>query len=194
MPSVTKAELERYQAGNREEWREWLERNHARAAGVWLVSYKRGSGRQRLSYDEAVEEALCFGWIDSKAKGLDEERSMLLFTPRKPKSPWSRPNKERVERLIRQGLMMKAGLAVIESAKRNGLWNAYDGIEALVVPDDLKEALAGDEQARANFEAFSASSKKTILRWIQSAKRPETRSKRIHETVRLAAQNIRANN
>jgi uncharacterized protein YdeI (YjbR/CyaY-like superfamily) len=193
MSLTREAQLERYEAGNRKDWREWLARNHATAPGVWLVSYKKSSGKQGLRYDEAVEEALCFGWIDSKAKTLDEERSMLLFTPRKSKSPWSRPNKERVERLIREGLMTKAGQEAIEAARRSGRWNAYDAVEALVVPEDLKEALAGDGQAQANFEGFSASAKKSILRWIESAKRPETRMKRIQETVRLAAQNIKAN-
>ncbi len=140
-----------------------------------------------------MEEALCFGWVDSRPNKLDDERYMQLFSPRKPKSPWSKLNKQRVEKLIEQGLMTPAGLEKIEAAKQNGMWGIYDDIEALTVPQDLKEALAADETAKTNFEAFSDSSKKNILWWIESAKRPETRAKRIEETVELAAKNIKAN-
>jgi uncharacterized protein YdeI (YjbR/CyaY-like superfamily) len=177
----------------RAEWRAWLEQNHTRTEGIWLVSYKKGTGKPRFDYEEAVEEALCFGWIDSKGKKLDEERSMLWFAPRKPGSGWAKPNKERVERLIAEGRMSPAGLAKIEAAKQDGSWNALDAVEALEIPADLMEAFAANPPAQACFEAFPRSAKRGILFWIASAKRPETRAKRVEETARLAAENIRAN-
>jgi uncharacterized protein YdeI (YjbR/CyaY-like superfamily) len=170
-----------------------LEANHATSPGVWLISYKQGSGKPHVSYDDAVEEALCFGWIDSRVNKLDDEGHVQLYSPRKSKSPWSRTNKQRIEKLIDQGLMTEAGLAKIEAAKQDGSWSLYDSVEDLRVPADLEEALAANETAREHFEAFSNSSKKIILWWIESAKRPETRQKRIEETVSLAAQNIKAN-
>ena len=185
--------IERYYAPDRRAWREWLEQHHAGSSGVWLIYYKKESGKPRVPYDEAVEEALCFGWVDSRPNVLDDERYMQLFSPRKPGSPWSRLNKRRVERLIAQGLMAPAGMAAIEAAKRDGSWDVYDAIEDLTVPDDLRAALAANDEARAYFDAFSPTSKKNILWWIASARRPETRAKRIEETVRLAAQNIKAN-
>lgn len=177
----------------RAEWRAWLEQNHTRTQGVWLISYKKGTGKPRFEYDEAVEEALCFGWIDSKPNKLDEERSLLWFAPRKRGTGWSKLNKERVERLIEQGLMMPAGLAKVEAAKEDGSWNALDAIEALEIPPDLEEALTAYSEAKQNFEAFPRSAKRGILEWIVSAKKPETRAKRVAETAQLAAQNLRAN-
>lgn len=173
-------------------WRRWLAKNHAVSDGVWLVFYKRATGKPRVEYGEAVEEALCFGWIDSKAGTIDEERSMLTFTPRNPKSAWSKPNKQRVSKLIDEGKMTEAGLAAIATAKENGAWTALDAVEALIVPPDLAKGFASNRRAKVNFDAFSPSSKKVILRWIESAKRKETREKRVAETVRLAAQNIKA--
>jgi uncharacterized protein YdeI (YjbR/CyaY-like superfamily) len=189
----TKAEVEQFYARDRQEWRAWLQAHHATAPGVWLVYYKKESGKPRVAYADAVEEALCFGWIDSRPNALDDERYMQLFSPRKPKSPWSKLNKERVERLIAQGLMTPAGLEKIELAKRNGTWEQYDTIEDLTVPDDLAAALAANADAQRYFDTFPASSKKNILWWITSAKKPETRQKRVEETVRLAAQNLKAN-
>jgi uncharacterized protein YdeI (YjbR/CyaY-like superfamily) len=184
-----KPEPEQFYASNREEWRAWLEQNHATARGVWLIYYKQNSGKPRVAYDEAVEEALCFGWVDSKPNSLDEERYMQLFSPRKPKSPWSKLNKQRVERLIEEGLMAPAGLEKIEAAKQDGSWNAYDAIEDLQVPEDLQQALTANEDAGRNFEAFSNTTRKQILWYITSAKRPETRQKRIEEIVANAAIN-----
>ncbi len=178
---------------SRAEWRAWLEQNHTRAEGIWLISYKKATGKPRVEYDEAVEEALCFGWIDSKGNKLDEERSLLWFAPRKPKTGWSKPNKERVERLIAAGLMAPAGLVKIEAAKQDGSWNALDAVEALEIPPDLAEALARYSLAQQHFEAFPRSVKRGILEWISNAKRAETRAKRIEETARLAEDNIRAN-
>lgn len=177
----------------RADWRAWLEQNHTQTEGVWLISYKKATGKPRFDYEEAVEEALCFGWIDSKPNKLDEERSLLWFAPRKPGTGWSKPNKERVEKLIRAGLMTSAGMAKIDAAKQDGSWNALDAIEALEIPPDLEEAFASNKAAQQYFEAFPRSVKRGILEWIASAKKPETRAKRIEETTRLASENIRAN-
>ena len=177
----------------RSEWRNWLEMNHTRTNGIWLVSYKKETGKPRFDYNDAVEEALCFGWIDSKPNKLDAERSLLWFAPRKPKTGWSKLNKERAEKAIATGLMTQSGLAKIEAAKLDGSWNILDAIEALEIPPDLEEALATYETARLNFDAFPRSAKRGILEWISIAKKPETRAKRIEETAKLAAENIRAN-
>jgi uncharacterized protein YdeI (YjbR/CyaY-like superfamily) len=178
---------------SRAEWRGWLLENHRRAQGVWLVSYKKGTGQARFEYEEAVEEALCFGWIDSKPNKLDEQRSMLWFAPRKPGTGWSRPNKARIERLLKAGLMHPSGLAKIEQAKADGSWTSLDAIEELAVPDDLAQALAAYPKAALHFEAFPRSVKRGILEWIHTAKKPETRATRIAETARLAELNERAN-
>jgi uncharacterized protein YdeI (YjbR/CyaY-like superfamily) len=140
-----------------------------------------------------VEEALCFGWVDSKPGKIDEERSSLYFAPRKPKSGWSKPNKVRIERMIAAGLMTPAGLAKIETAKKDGSWEKLDGVEMLEVPPDLEQAFKQFKSSKANFEAFPRSVKRGILEWIVQAKKPETRAKRVEETVRLAAENKRAN-
>ena len=178
---------------SRKGWRLWLSRNHGRSQGVWLAAYRKETGKPRVEYEEAVEEALAFGWIDSKSVRLDDERSLIWMCPRKPASGWSRSNKERVERLERDGLMTDAGRAAIEAAKRNGSWSLLDSVEALEEPDDLAAALNASPAARANFDAFPPSARKVILTWIATAKREETRRKRIEETARLAAENARAN-
>ena len=178
---------------DRAEWRQWLAENHQRDQGVWLISYKRTTGKPAVEYDEAVEEALCFGWVDSKGNKLDEERSMLWFAPRRPGSNWARSNKGRVEKLIAAWLMTPAGLAKVEASQKDGTWYALEAVEALVIPPDLSEALAANPTAGAYFNAFPKSVKRAILEWIASAKRPETRTKRVVETVESAAQNIRAN-
>lgn len=168
---------------NRAEWRAWLEENHVTAPGVWLVTYKKSSGKPYLSYEELVEEALCFGWIDSRGNTVDAERTKLLVTPRKRGSGWSRPNKARIERLVASGLMTPAGLAKIEAAKADGSWTSLDDIEAMIVPDDLDAALRADPEALAGWERFAPSVRKPLLQWIAFAKRPETRAKRVAETV-----------
>ncbi len=193
MSERSQDQQEHYYARDREEWRQWLEKNHVTSRGVWLISYKQQAGQPFVAYADAVEEALCFGWIDSRPNVLDEERYARFFSPRKPKSPWSRLNKQRIEKLIEQGLMTGAGLVVIEAAKRDGSWNSYDAIEDLTIPVDLEKALAANPTASQYFQAFSPSVKKSILWWIESAKRSETREKRIEETVRLAALNQKAN-
>jgi uncharacterized protein YdeI (YjbR/CyaY-like superfamily) len=182
MPSAADAYPE-FMATNRTEWRAWLADNHETAPGVWLVTYKKASGKPHLPYEELVEEALCFGWIDSKGNKVDEERTKLLMTPRKRGSGWSRPNKARIERLIANGLMTPAGLAKIEAAKADGSWTALDDIEAMIVPPDLDAALRADGEALAGWDRFTPSINEPLLLWIVSAKRPETRAKRVAETV-----------
>lgn len=177
----------------RAEWRRWLARNHAGGEGVWLVSWKAATGRPVIPYEAVVEEALCVGWIDSQAQALDDERSMLLITPRKRGSGWSRPNKERIARLTAAGRMRPAGLAVVEAAKADGSWSALDAVEALIEPADLAAALDAAPAAREHWDGFSPSSRKALLQWIVTAKRPETRARRIDETARLAAAGKKAN-
>jgi uncharacterized protein YdeI (YjbR/CyaY-like superfamily) len=191
--SRKRSEPERVHALTLAEWRAWLRRRHARDEGVWLVSYKKATGKPRVAYEAAVEEAIAFGWIDSKPNVLDAERSMLWFAPRKPGTGWSRINKARVERLHAAGRMQPAGLAKIEAAQRDGSWARLDAVEALALPDDLVAALARHGDARRHFEAFPRSAKRGILEWILNARRAETRVKRIEETARLAARNVRAN-
>lgn len=176
-----------FYAPDRAVWRAWLAVHHAQAAGVWLVRSKLGSGEPVLSYAEAVEEALCFGWIDSLPRKLDEHRTKLLFTPRKPRSAWSRPNKERVARLIEAGLMAPAGLAAIGAAQATGSWEALDAIEDLTMPVVLMDALGALPAAAEAFAGFPASAKKAMYWWIASAKRPETAERRIAAVLRLAA-------
>ncbi len=156
---------------------------------MWVIQWRTVTGRRRLDYEELVEEALCFGWIDSTAKKLDDERSMITMTPRRPTSVWSRSNKDRVERLIVEDHMAEAGLRAVEAAKRNGSWEALDDVDAMILPEDLVAALATDERARLHFEGLTPSRTRMILYWIKSAKRAETRARRIAETVRLAADN-----
>jgi uncharacterized protein YdeI (YjbR/CyaY-like superfamily) len=181
------------QANTRAAWRSWLAANHQQPDGIWLISYKKAAGKGTLDYNDAVEEALCFGWIDSKPNKLDTERTMLWFAPRKPKTGWSKLNKERIERLMASGQMTPAGLAKIETAKQDGSWSSLDGVEALEIPPDLADALSAYANATDNFAAFPRSAKRGILEWISTAKKAETRAKRIAETAQLAAQNIRAN-
>ncbi|CCH51815.1 hypothetical protein BN8_00762 [Fibrisoma limi BUZ 3] len=185
-------QLPEFSAQSRQEWRDWLQANHATSSGIWLVSFKKNSGKPRVSYDEAVEEALCFGWIDSVPNKLDDERFKQLFTPRKPKSGWSRVNKQRIDKLIAGGLMTEAGLTKIEQAKQDGSWTKLDEVEDLTVPADLEAAFAENSTARQYFEGFPKSVKRGILEWLNNARRSETRQTRIAQIVRMAAQNKRA--
>lgn len=177
----------------RPEWRAWLDAHHASSSGVWLVTWKKATGKPRVEYEDAVEEGLCYGWIDSVARTVDGERSRLLFTPRKRGSGWSRPNKQRVERLLAAGLMTPAGLAVVAAAQADGSWSALDDVENLIEPDDLRDALDADAEARRYWDTFPRSVKRGILEWISNAKRPETRAKRVAETAEQAARGERAN-
>jgi len=186
-------QLRDYHPRDRQQWREWLQNNHDTSSGIWFIYYRKASGKVRVSYDDAVEEALCFGWIDSLPRKLDDQRSKLLFTPRKPKSVWSRLNKQRVEKLIEQSLITEAGLKKIEAAQQDGSWNKLDEAEALKIPLDLAEVLKTNKPAGKYFNLFSSSTKKAILGWIANAMRPETRSKRIEKTTAMAAENKRVN-
>jgi uncharacterized protein YdeI (YjbR/CyaY-like superfamily) len=185
---MTDKEIEIFYPENRREWRAWLEKNYELKQSIWLIYYKKKSGKPTVSYDEAVEEALCFGWIDSKAKPIDEEKFMQFFTKRKPASAWSKINKERVQRLLQQGLMIKAGQDSIDLAKQNGSWTVLDDVEELIIPDDLHAEWKNKPSAQAYFLSLSRSDKRNILQWLVLAKRPETRQKRISEIVELAEQ------
>jgi len=182
-----------FYAKDRAAWRAWLAENHATETRVWLIIYRKQSGTPSIYYDEAVNEALCFGWIDSKPNKRDGESYYQFFSRRNPKSKWSGVNKRKVEALSAQGLMTEAGWAVIELAKQNGGWTALDDVENLMIPEDLQAQFDTMPGAQANFEAFSKSAKRGILDWISSAKQAETRAKRILETVTLAARGEKAN-
>ena len=180
------------QADDSATWRAWLEANHAAARGAWLVTWRLRSGRQSLDYEAAVEEALCFGWVDSTAGRIDDERGKLYFAPRKTRSPWAATNKARVERLIAERRMAPAGLAAIERAKANGSWESLDTVERMDVPEDLAAALDVLPPAAVNFAAFPASVRKMMLAWVALAQRPATREARITKIAEAAAQNERA--
>jgi len=184
---------ERVQVDSRQQLRDWLEEHHRSSPGVWLVTWKKAAGSRYVSYDEVVEEALCVGWVDSLPRSLDHERTMLLITPRRPRSSWSRANKERVERLTAAGLMRRVGLEVVEAAKRSGTWTALDDVERLVEPPDLRAALDADPAAREHWDAFPRSARRGILEWLLTARTEATRHERVTETVTLAARGERAN-
>jgi uncharacterized protein YdeI (YjbR/CyaY-like superfamily)/molybdopterin converting factor small subunit len=177
---------------SRAAWRDWLEANHARPQGVWLVAWKKRTGRPRLSYEDVIEEALCFGWVDSKAGRLDDDREMIWMSPRRKGGTWARTNKERVERLEREGLMTDAGRRVIETAKADGSWTLLDSVDAMLVPDDLTAALAERPGAREHWDGFPPSARRMLLWWVVSAKRPETRARRVKEIAERAERGERA--
>lgn len=172
--------------------RNWLSEHYEQTESIWLVTYKKHVKDKYVSYDEIVEEAICFGWIDSVARKLDGDRTQCLLSPRKPKSVWSRVNKLRVDKLLDQGLIQPCGQAKIDIAKENGMWTFLDDVEALIIPEDLAIQLNNNPVAKENFEAFSPSSKKGILQWIKMAKKADTRKQRIEKTAALAAENIKA--
>jgi len=187
--SARLSDLPLLEPADRAAWSAWLEANHQTSPGVWLAVGKKGNTRTALTYEDAVEEAVRFGWIDSTTHRLDADRFRQLFTPRKPGSTWSQSNKARVERLEARGLMTPAGRAAVEVAKSNGSWTMLDEIDSLTVPEDLAVALAAAPPAERFFAALSSSQQKMILYWIASAKLPETRARRITETVQAAEQN-----
>lgn len=178
--------IETFSPKSREEWREWLTENHDKKQSVWLIYFKKKSNISTIIYSEAVDEALCFGWIDSKSKPIDEYKYMQFFSRRKHDSVWSKINKDKVERLIREGLMTKAGLEVINKAKQNGSWIILDDAEALIIPKDLEIEFQKRGNAKNYFLNLSRSDKRNILQWLVLAKRKETREKRIVEIVELA--------
>jgi uncharacterized protein YdeI (YjbR/CyaY-like superfamily) len=180
------ADEPRVQPESRAAWRAWLADHHGRESGVWLVTWKRHTGRPTVTYEEAVEEALCFGWIDGVLGRLDGDRSMQRFAPRKPTSSWARSNKERVARLEAAGLMADAGRRAVEIARGNRSWESLDVIDSLVVPDDLAAALAERPGARERFDASSASVRRSALAWVYQAKRPATRAGRVEQVAAIA--------
>lgn len=175
---------------NRDDWRTWLENNHETENEIWLIYYKKHTGKPTIRYDEAVEEALCYGWIDSIVKRIDDEKYTQKYTPRKDKSIWSELNKKRVKKLIKQGRMTEVGLAKINAAKKTGEWQrTTENKKGPAVPAELKKALAANKKAEKYFSNLAPSYKKQYIGWIESAKRDETRIKRIKETVKILAQN-----
>ena len=188
-----KAVIGEVYAQTRKDWRLWLEANHLKISQIWLVLHKKSSPMPSVNYEESVEEALCFGWIDSKPQKRDENCYLLFFSRRKPKSVWSASNKKRIKKLSEAGLMKPAGIAAVETAKANGSWTSIDNVEAMIMPEELEYVLNTNSTARLFFDAFPASAKKGIYQWIASAKTDTTRTKRVLETVGLAEKNIRAN-
>jgi uncharacterized protein YdeI (YjbR/CyaY-like superfamily) len=182
-----------FHAPTRAAWRKWLQANHRKKDSTWLIIYHKGSETPSVYYDEAVEEALCFGWIDSVKNKRDHESAYQYFGKRKPGSKWSKLNKERVRKLMKAGKIHKSGLAMIDLAKKTGTWTALDEIEKMVMPPDLAKHFKRSKTALRNFEAFPPSTKKAIYHWIISARQEATRTKRVIETVRLAEKNVRAN-
>jgi uncharacterized protein YdeI (YjbR/CyaY-like superfamily) len=189
----TKNGIEAIAAPTNKEWRAWLAKNGKEKDAVFLIIYHKDSPTASIGYKESIEHALCYGWIDSKAIKRDEESFYLTFTKRNPKSKWSTVNKERAERMIAEGLMTPEGQAMIDLAKETGAWDALEEAGNAVIPDDLQKAFDDNPKASEHFGKFPPSSKRLILEWILNAKRPETREKRIAQSVEMAANNERAN-
>ena len=184
-------EIETFYPTSRQAWRLWLAETHISKQAVWLVHYKKNTNIPTISWSEAVEEALCFGWIDGIRKSMDHERYIQFFTKRKAKSTWSKINKAKVLDLIEAGLMTTAGHESILRAKENGSWTILDEVEELFIPDDLESEFSRQPEAKAFFLTLSKSIRKAILQWIAFAKRPETKAKRIAEVVELASQKLK---
>ena len=188
---MSKKETATYCPKSQQDWREWLEKNHQSEQSVWVVFYKASTKVPSLSWSAAVDEALCFGWIDSTKKTLDQDRYMQYFSKRKPQSNWSKINKEKVVKLMDYKQMRKAGVDNIEIAKQNGSWTILDSIEALILPEDLRTALEKHKNALEYYEGLSNSIKKQLLYWVISAKRKETREKRVLEIALSANENLK---
>ncbi|BDD08268.1 hypothetical protein FUAX_07000 [Fulvitalea axinellae] len=182
---------EEYCPSNKEEWRRWLELNHIKKDTIWLIFHRKGTPNYNLSWSDSVDEALCFGWIDSTKKTIDSERYKQYFRKRKAKSNWSKINKQKVENLIQQGLMTEEGFKSIKIAKENGSWTFLDEVEELKMPDDLIEELMKFDGAKDYFDSLSKSEKKHLLYWVISAKREETRRKRIIEIAENAGRQMK---
>jgi uncharacterized protein YdeI (YjbR/CyaY-like superfamily) len=181
------SEIEIFYPKNRKEWRKWLQENHDKVQSVWVVFYKKASGVPSLTWSEAVDEALCFGWIDSKKIAIDSEKSHQFFSRRRAKSIWSKINKEKVARLIETGQMTRAGLIAVDIAKENGSWTILDTVDELLIPEDLEKEFEARPGTKEFFLSLSKSMRKQLLYWIISAKRPETRQNRITEIIESAA-------
>ena len=184
-------ELETFCPSSQQEWREWLKEYHNSKQSVWLICYKKQTNIPTISWSDAVDEALCFGWIDSTRKTIDNDKFIQFFCKRKTNSAWSKINKEKTEKLIQNELMTPAGYKSIETAKQNGSWTILDEVEELLIPADLEKAFENYKDSKEFFLSLSKSAKKIILHWIVSAKRPETRQNRVNETAELAAQKLK---
>lgn len=188
---MSRKEVETYCPKSPTDWRKWLEKNHQSKQAVWLIYYRKSTNKPSLSWSEAVDEALCFGWIDSTKKTIDKERYMQYFSKRKPSSTWSKVNKDKVVKLIQNNLMTKAGFDSVETAKNNGTWSLMDDVEKMIIPEDLRIALNKNEKSMAFFQSQSNSIKKRLLHWVVVAKRAETRKKRIDEIAQMAAKGLK---
>jgi uncharacterized protein YdeI (YjbR/CyaY-like superfamily) len=186
------SDLARVEIDSAQALRDWLAKHHAQKESVWLVTWKKPDARH-VPWPDVVDELLCYGWIDSQPRKLDDQRSMLRLSPRKPKSAWSAINKAKVDKLIAVGRMTPAGMAMVELAKSTGTWDALAGSDSFLMPDDLVDVFAASKTALKNFEAFPKSVRRAILEWVNAARKPETRAARIAETVEKAKDNIRAN-
>jgi uncharacterized protein YdeI (YjbR/CyaY-like superfamily) len=191
-PKSALDDLPRVAVTSADELRQWLLAHHASARGAWAVTFKKGQG-PHVPYDALVRAALCFGWVDSLPRTLDARRSMLLLTPRKPKSGWSLANKARIQELETAGLMHPSGAAVVAAARQGGAWDKLNEVSALVVPGDLAAGLRALPPAEANFAAFPRSTRRGILEWLGNARTEATRKKRVLEISSLAQRNLRAN-
>lgn len=188
---MQKNEIEIFYPTNLTAWRRWLEYNHLSKQAVWLVFYKKGSGKKSITWSVAVDVALCFGWIDSKKVKIDEASSHQFFSKRKPKSTWSKINKQKVEKLIEQELMTEAGYKSIERAKNNGSWTILDEVEELIIPYDLASAFAIKPDAKDFYMSLSRSTRKAILQWLLLAKKEETRQRRVMEIITLGEKKLK---
>ena len=189
---MCKMKIDQLYVTERKEWREWLKRNHSKKKEIWLIYYKKHTGTPRIPYDDAVEEALCYGWIDSTVKRIDEETIMQKFTQRNKNSKWSKLNKQRVEKMIKSGKMRKAGMDRVGDAKRNGEWDAaYAVKDDVEMPPELETALNKNIKAKVNFDNFAPSYRRNYIGWVANAKRQETIDKRIKEVVKRAEKNIK---
>ena len=182
----------RVQPKSRKAWRTWLEKHHATSTGTWLVYARKHSGFPSLTYKDAVEEALCFGWIDSKIHPIDDDFYMQVFTPRKAKSAWSTLNKARIEQLLAAGLMTAAGLAAVEAAKASGTWSAGEHAEKLIIPPDLARAIKANSEANRNWASYTDSRRRAVLYRLAGAKRPETRAKYLAQIIENMARHLSA--
>lgn len=180
--------IKTYYPKTKQDLRKWLEKNHVTQDAVWLIFYKKHTGKPTVNWSDAVDEALCFGWIDSKAETIDDNTFRQYFCKRKPNSTWSKINKQKIENLMSQGLMTPSGLIVIEVARQNGSWTILDAVEELIIPQDLEEAFAKLDNSKDYFSSLSKSKKKVLLQWIALAKTDTTRQRRIFEIAENASQ------
>jgi uncharacterized protein YdeI (YjbR/CyaY-like superfamily) len=185
---MSKQEIEHFYPKTKQHWRKWLEKNHIRKDAVWLIHYKKNADKPTIGWSDAVDEALCFGWIDSKGVTIDETSFKQYYCKRKPKSTWSKVNKEKLKQLIAANKMTDAGLACIEIAKQNGSWTILDEVEELIIPKDLSKAFRNNKGSEKYFLSLSKSKQKYLLQWIVLARQPQTRQKRIDEIALCASE------